>query len=556
MTKTPRSMIARIAGYAAILCAAFAVAAHPASAAWHEASSDHFVIYANDSEKDIRRFSENLERFHKAMEQLTGRTVGKPSPSNRVTIFVVGSAGKVRKLAGSRYAAGFYVPRAGASRAFVQNIRNTNGYPDFATIVLLHEYAHHFLISSTRFELPRWMSEGAAEFFAAATFEKDGGVLMGRVARHRAGELMRAQDVTVRELMDPELYEERHGNRYTAFYGRSWLLYHYLLFNPARNRQLGEYGNAVISGMSPIEAGEKVFGDLDQLQREIDEYKMQRGFMMLPMKPEELPVGPITIRRLPEGEAKVMPLRIQSQRGVTRDEAIKLVDDVRDLAARYRDDPGVLAALAEAEHDAGNDAEAIAAADRALALDPGRVNAYVQKGFSLFRIASETEGAEREPAYDRAMEPFAALNQIENDHPLPLIHYYRSYAERGVTPPENARKALERAAQLAPFDKALWLNVGMMWLDEGKIALARQAFQPIAYNPHGGRQATRTRKLLLALSNIEEGTRISQRDLGADASDDADGADAEGEDGEGEDGDDISAQDAGAEDTSARDTGL
>jgi len=149
------------------------IAASPAWAEWYEASSDHFVIYADDREKDIRTFAENLERYHSAMVFLTGLKVEKPSPSNRVVIFVVGNQRDMRELSGSRTIGGFYIPRAGASRAFVQDIRNQKGYPHFSTIVLLHEYVHHFLISSSRFAMPRWMSEGAAEFFAAATFNDE-----------------------------------------------------------------------------------------------------------------------------------------------------------------------------------------------------------------------------------------------------------------------------------------------------------------------------------------------------------------------------------------------
>lgn len=524
--------IARVARFV-LAFAALGLIAAPAHAEWYEASSDHFVIYADDSEKDIRRFSENLERFHRSLELLTGRSVAKPSPSNRLTIFVVGSGREVSKLAGSRNAAGFYVPRAGASRAFVQDIRNKNGYPDFSTIVLMHEYAHHFFISALRFEMPRWLSEGMAEFYASASFEKDGGVLIGRVARHRAGELNYSRDVTVRELLDQSLYEENHGRGYTAFYGRSWLLYHYLQFNPERRTQIDAYARAVFEGADALAAGEQVFGDLDQLQRELDQYMRGRRFSMLTLKPEELAIGPITLRPLSEGEAKTMSLRIRSQRGVTREEALELLPDMRELAQKYPDDAGVLTALAEAEHDAGNDEEAIAAADRAIALDPAQVNAYVQKGFALFRQAKDSPVPEQ--AYDRAMDPFAALNRIENDHPLPLIHYYRSYAERGIDPPENARKALERAAVLAPFDRGLWFNVGIMWLDEGKIELARAAFQPIANNPHGGTRAQRTKDLLALIEDVPDGKSISiseiVRNAAADAADlpEDDGAEGPGE---------------------------
>ncbi len=499
--------------FAAIaLLGALAFSPAMARAEWYEASSDHFVIYADDKESDIVRYAENLERYHSAMKYLTGAEFEKPSPSNRVVIFVVGSGRELRKVAGtkSRTLAGFYVPRAGASRAFVQDIRNKDGYPDFSTIVLLHEYAHHFLISGQRFEMPRWVSEGAAEFFAAATFERDGGVLIGRVARHRAGELVYAQDVSVRELLDHELYEKTRGKRYDAFYGRSWLLYHYLTFNPERRSQLRDYQIAVVEGKSPVEAGETVFGDLDQLQREVDQYMRGKRFMMLTLPPEDLPVGDIAVRELPEGEAKMMPLRIRSQRGVNAQEAADLVVEVREVAAQYPNDPGVLSALAEAEFDAGNDAAAIAAADRAIALDPRRTNPYVQKGFAMFRVAGDAQDtAAKTAAYEAAMEPFSTLNALENDHPLPLMYYYRSFAERGISPPENARHALERAAELAPFDQSLWFNVAMMQMEEGKIALAMEALQPIANDPHGRGRSAGAKSMIAMLQKTEEGTRIN-----------------------------------------------
>ena len=175
-----------ISGIFRLIAAGLALlAAQPAFAEWHEASSDHFVIYADDKDTDLRKFAENLERYHSAMAILTGQKIEKPSPSNRVTIFVVGDQRDMRALSGSRTIGGFYIPRAGGSRAFVQEIRNQKGYPHFSTIVMLHEYAHHFLISASRFPMPRWWNEGAAEFFAAATFNDDGSLLIGRAAQHQ-----------------------------------------------------------------------------------------------------------------------------------------------------------------------------------------------------------------------------------------------------------------------------------------------------------------------------------------------------------------------------------
>lgn len=479
--------------------------ATPAQADWWEASTDHFVIYADDREKDVREFAESLERYHSALEVVMARTSEKPSPSNRVTIFVVGKQKDIRRLAGtdSRTLRGFYVPRAGASRAFVEDIALSRGELSPSMRILLHEYAHHYLMSSARYSMPRWFNEGAAEFLSSARFERDGGVSLGRPAYHRGGELAYAQDVSVEELLDADLYARNKSDRYDAFYGRSWLLYHYLALSGERSGQLVAYVTQVANGTPSIEAGRAVFGDLDVLQDELDDYKNSRRMVYLPLPAERIATGPVALSQLPEGEAEMMDVRIRSQRGVNAQQAAELLEEAREIAARYPDDPGVLTALAEAEHDARNDDAAIAAADRAIALDPNRKNAYVQKGLSLFRKAGEAEN--RDAAFREAMKPFSALNALETDHPFPLIFFYRSYLERGATPTENAKHALERASQLAPFDHGLAMNVGMMLAREGKISLARATLGPVATNPHGGRMAQTAASFRDAMADAEEG---------------------------------------------------
>jgi tetratricopeptide (TPR) repeat protein len=458
-----------------------------AQAEWFEASSAHFVVYADDSERDVRKFSEQLERFHSAMEQVTGLKEDPPSPSNRVTVFMVKNQRQIEQLIGSRNVGGFYIPRAGSSVAFVPRVEATNGQPDFPMIALLHEYAHHFLLSNSRFPSPRWVAEGGAEFFASARFNSDGGVSIGLPAVHRGWELALARNVKASELVDTAASERRAAsNGYDAFYGKSWALYHYLVFTPERRGQLRGYLRAMAEGKTSLQAAEQTFGDLDELERNLQRYLGQRTLQGFVLKPEGLAIAPITLRRISKGEAEMMPVRVRSRRGVTREEALELLADARRVAARYPGDAAVLAALAEAEFDAGNEAEAIAAADGALALDPAQVNAYVQKGFALFRRAAAAPAEEKAEAYRVALQPFLALNKLENDHPLPLIYYFRSFAERGVEPPEQAVRGLERATELAPYDLELQLNLATYRIRTGDLAGARSSLVPIAYNPHGG----------------------------------------------------------------------
>jgi Flp pilus assembly protein TadD len=245
-----------------------------------------------------------------------------------------------------------------------------------------------------------------------------------------------------------------------------------------------------------------VFGDFGELDDELERYMRQPRMLSMVFRAEQVASGPVTVRRLREGEAEMMPVRIRSRRGVTTEQAAELLVDAREVAAEYPDDPAVLAALAEAEYDAGNDAEAIAAADKALALDPAQTNAYVQKGYALFRRAAEAD--DRAAAYREAIGPFVELNRIENDHPLPLVYFHRSFVERGAEPSELAQHGLERAAELAPFDLGLRFSVAIQHLQGGRAAQARSDLVPIAYNPHGGEMAPLAQAMIEALDSAAD----------------------------------------------------
>ena len=315
-----------------------------AHAEWFEASSTNFVVYADDSERDVRRFSERLELYHEAMEVLTGLDLPPPSPSNRVTVYVVSSPREVRRIYGdgARYVAGFYLARAGGSIAVVPQVQLQRGQIDQSMLVLLHEYAHHFLISNSQGPAPRWYNEGAAEFFASAEFPSEGGIKLGMPAYHRAGELLYGRDVSIEQLLDPTSYEDGVRKGFDSFYGKSWLLYHYLALGPeARRGQLRQYLQLMAAGKSSPEAGAEAFGDFKSLERELDRYTRQK-ILTAVFSPGQLEVPQIALRRLSTGEAEILPVVIRSRRGVDQEAAARLVEE---LEKRPRVPGGISASL-------------------------------------------------------------------------------------------------------------------------------------------------------------------------------------------------------------------
>lgn len=86
-------------GLSILLAAALGLSA-PAGAAWHQASTTHFVIYSDDSPNRLRDFAVHLEEFDSAVRHARAMDVVPPGPGNRLTVFVLRDRDQIARLAG------------------------------------------------------------------------------------------------------------------------------------------------------------------------------------------------------------------------------------------------------------------------------------------------------------------------------------------------------------------------------------------------------------------------------------------------------------------------
>lgn len=471
-----------------IVALAFAmVAPATAQADWYEASSDHFVVYYDGKAEQAERFAADLERFDKALRIARGIPATPPGAANRVTVYVVSGTSAVESLSRSENVAGFYIGRAEGPLAIVPRRSGGGGKTDLsATMVLQHEYAHHFMYSNwPGAAYPGWFTEGFAEFHATAAVANDGSVILGAPPQYRAYTIMSGNWLPLDRLLVAETLK-LNGQERDALYGRGWLLTHYLTFNKARDKQLGEYLNAINAGKTPLEAA-RVFGDLKVLDRELERYKATR-FELRKVRGEAIKLGEVKVRPLRAGEAAVMDIRIRSKVGVNAKTAPGVYARASRAAAPYPNDPAVQIMLAEAAYDARDYVTAEAAADRAIAADAKAIDAHIYK--AMARMALARKAKDRSPATWTAIRKIiTTANRLDPDDPEPLILFYRSYFGAGLAPTENAKKGLLYAFNLAPFDMGLRMNAALMQLRDGKLGEARDMLRPIAFNPHGGPQS-------------------------------------------------------------------
>jgi hypothetical protein len=78
------------------------------------------------------------------------------------------------------------------------------------------------------------------------------------------------------------------------------------------------------------------------------------------------------------------------------------------------------------------------------------------------------------------------VNKVENDHPIPLIHFYSSFLQQDTEPTKNAVEGLEWALELAPYDPNVRMMVASRQMHDKRFAEAIHTIRPLAYNPHVG----------------------------------------------------------------------
>jgi hypothetical protein len=480
--------------------AALAVAA-PVQAQWNQTSSKHFVIYADENPKQLVDFAARLERFDQAVRFLRGMSDPPVGQGNRLTVFVLPSVEAVQKLAGNDpFIEGFYSGRASGSVVFVPRKAGEEVGELTADTIFFHEYAHHLMFQVNDRPLPEWVVEGFAEFMSTVRFERDGDIGIGLPAYHRAWGLFGEGALPLESLLAGN-YEKITADQRESIYGHGWLLYHYLTFEKSRAGQLDRYIDLIAKGTAPLDAARAAFGDLKQLDRELDVYLRQRKLPYWKLPGAKFQAGDIAVQPLSQGAAKVIALRIQSKRGVDEKTAEPLAAQVRAVETKYPGDELVELTLAEAELDASHPDASEAAADRALKADPQSTKALILKGRAIAERGEKLEGLSRHSAFEQARHLFIAANKIDTEDPEALMQFYGAFVREGIKPTANAVAALHYASDLAPQDEGLRVMSAAAYLVNGKLAEAKHALTPIAYDPHGGELAGVARSAIAKINS-------------------------------------------------------
>lgn len=503
--------------FATLLAVGAAFVTAPAAAEWHQASSKHFVIYADMPEAELRDYAEKLEKFDAAARLVRSMKDPEVGDGNRVQVFVVPSLLDVNRTLGDAGAGvgGYYMGLvSGPLIVTPKKARQVLDYRKLAPeTVFFHEYTHHLMLQNTNKPMPMWLTEGFAEFLANPIFNADGSVGLGTPATHRAGTLIKGRWAPLSDLLGGNMITIGYAGFSHQNYAQGWLLNHYLSFEPSRKGQIDAYVKRIEAGELPLNAARAVFGDLGQLESQLRAYVRQKDLPYLKIESSKLNIPPVTITPLSPAAAQVMTQRIYAKTGFKALSKKRVLDNVRPVAARATGDPLVMRTLAEVEYANRNFDEANKAADAALKADPRSTEAMMFKGRALLGKARKANDA---ALFKEARNWFVKANKADKEDPEPLYLYYRSFSDANQPAPASALEGLKYAAILAPRDFGLQVRLTREYLAQNKLAEAKEAIRMLAYLPHAGtgnqNDALQILKQIEA-GNAKEALRLIDKDM-------------------------------------------
>jgi hypothetical protein len=418
-------------------------------AKWLKAESQHYIVYSEDSEQNIRHQAERLEKLNLLQHAITGLEADKPSV--KVKVFVVGTYGDVQ--------ATMPFPSGGVAGYYDANVRgpysvisreSDSGHGFSAQLVLFHELTHHFMFQNYNVAYPIWYVEGFAEFIGASKVDDSNSVIVGQQSVNRYYTFHYSSWVPVREILTARSYDDMKDDL-GSLYAEGWLLTHYLQLGGKRDGQLAKYLTDINAGKSYEQAAKDAFGDLNKLDAELHGYSLRSQLPATGITFKPTSIQPIKVEEVPAGQAAMMIDDVHLFAGIPQNDAKSFAARVRTDAARAGESAFTLRLRAEADRLADDHADYAATVTRWSAVAPDDPQAMLHQALlqmDALRDAKSTDAA----AWTKARRMIVTASRKAPADAVILKAYFDSFKMQGIASSADAHNALFRALDLVPAD--------------------------------------------------------------------------------------------------------
>ena len=244
---------------------------------WLEVKSPHFMVLTDAGEGSARRMAREFELIRVVFQQAFGHS--PVDPAEPIYIYALEDERGMAELLPRIWedptrAKPIGLFRQGADRNYVALILDAGGGRPYATIY--HEY-FHLLVTVNFGEIPLWLNEGLASFWATTEiWAKE--VHIGGVDEDYLNILRRESLLPLPMLftVDHESPYYNDADKASIFYAQSWAFVHYLLLGnspgPDAPDKLARYLSFIRENREPEAAWSEAFPNIGSLEKLLADY--------------------------------------------------------------------------------------------------------------------------------------------------------------------------------------------------------------------------------------------------------------------------------------------
>ena len=198
---------------------------------WVAVETPHFAIVSALDPEATQQLADDLERFHAAIEFVSGTRLGHAPVRTRVYAF---DDPTLERPFNRRGEPAYFLPSLRGPRIV---LRNGNGWRGDATRRVRRRYAEYLLRNRDGVDQPLWHDAGFSEF-ASTIVVWDNGAEIGAHDRKRLAQLRSQMRIPSKRLLAAETLDPHDSD---AFEAEAWLVVHYLFFGQPVSEPVGAH---------------------------------------------------------------------------------------------------------------------------------------------------------------------------------------------------------------------------------------------------------------------------------------------------------------------------
>lgn len=468
----PRSLLTILLLFVAATARAATLELPAAKEKWVVLNADEFRFISSVSPAATMDIARDMLRMRAAIGKITQLKVRGAHPTR---VFIFPSERRFRgyrdTVLGRKSEAitGVFTATPGGNFILLQG-----DAPNGVDRVVYHELTHYF-VRNTAAQLPLWLSEGLAEFYATFRTTRDA-VQIGRpIAEHvywlRNHSLIPLRDLFTVTMNSPEYNE---SSLQGAFYAESWALVHYLMTDEQRRAKLGEFLRQLSAGKKLDDAFAGAFAmPFSDLERDLRTYMRGTAF-----KFTSYAIGEIAVAEPPQPTA--MPydevlFELGYLIGRTTPAAAATAERFLTASLEHNSKNAAAYATLGRLHDLRERrADADAAYAKAVELGTDDAEVYLLAGGSMFeRFAKRTSAEIPKEDIAKAHALFKRAKELDPTSALAWAGFGATYIALDDDPAPGIA-ALEKSLALAPGNDEATFYLMQLYGRAGRYSEARK----------------------------------------------------------------------------------